>query len=144
MARSNVKGMREVRQNFSKFVREFTDETTESMRDAAERVLDEAVDEAPIDTGALAESGRIERLGDVKQAGFGAEVMFSVAFGGDYRVTPTRNTTPDGRVDYAAVVHETNHPFLLRAIQNVQSEMEATIRQRLKSVVRKSGTGRPG
>ena len=144
MAKATVKGQRELRQNFSKFVRSFQDETIEAMRDSAERILDEAVEEAPRQTGALQESGRVERLGEVKQAGFGAEIIFSVAFGGDFRVTPTRNTTADGRVDYAAIVHELNHPYLLIAIQNVQNEIEPGIRERLKSMVRKTGTGRPG
>ena len=64
------------------------------------KILGQAQELAPLDTGALRESGKVEVLE------FNTALQLQVGFGGPNRpVSPTRNA-PMGWVDYAFEIHE--------------------------------------
>ena len=111
--------------------------------EAANIVLDEAVGNAPEDTGALRASGRVE----VHPTPSGADAF--VAFGGDFSVSPTKNA-PQGIVFYAAFVHEdmqrsykTGGPkYLENAIRDTRDQVDAFVFDELRKLLESAGVGR--
>ena len=143
--------MRRVVANFDRFVNDVSTETKQALRESGDLLRDQARELAPKDTGALRESGRTF----VAESGRGTrtKVSVTVSFGGNTKVSPTRNA-PNGVVDYAAWVHEgisgfategainyttpgTGPKFLERAAQMKEQEIKNLIRKRLRAVARK-------
>lgn len=122
--------------NFRRFVDDVNAVAEGIVSEAAEIVLARAVENAPEDTGALRESGRVE----TEHTESGANAW--VAFGGDYSVTPTKNA-PKGVVTYAAFVHEdmersyrTGGPkYLERAISETRSQVDQFVFKELSELV---------
>ena len=84
-------------------IKKYFDGVTREMMDAAEQaghvVLDHATELAPLDTGALRESGKV--FIDKRKT---KNPKVEIAFGGETPVTDKHS--PDGFVDYAVEVHE--------------------------------------
>jgi hypothetical protein len=94
-----------VRTELFRIFENLTEQSVPVMKEVAEMIKETAVEFAPLDTGALRESGRTRVLKRGGKAG-GGEVSVDISFGGEFNTVSPTDNAPHGVVDYAVTVHE--------------------------------------